>query len=64
MYSFLIADDCGIARLDLIGAVRASFTECTIEEAENGEALLELLKITNFDILMTDVGKPKPTITS
>lgn len=59
MYSFLVADDHHSIRINLIAIIRAAFTECIIEEAENETALFKSLEKQKFDILITDIGRPQ-----
>jgi DNA-binding NarL/FixJ family response regulator len=58
MIHIILADDHSIVRSGIKALINENFHGVKIEEAENGEKLLKLLKIRSFDLLLLDINMP------
>ncbi|MEX1046477.1 MAG: response regulator transcription factor [Actinomycetota bacterium] len=55
----LLVDDHMLIRRGIANVVKESFDDSSIEEAENADAAIELLKEQSFDIALVDVRMPE-----
>ena len=55
---FLIADDHSIVRLGLKLMLEKDFAHVTIDEAENGNEVIEKIKLLHYDLIILDFQMP------
>lgn len=55
---FLVADDHSIVRMGLKLMLEADYPDVTIDEAENGNELVEKIKVHRYDLLILDFQMP------
>ena len=55
---FLVADDHSIVRMGVKLMLEADFGQITIDEAENGNEIVEKIKLLRYDLLILDFQMP------
>src|SRR4051812_21933336 len=58
MMRFIVADDHSIVRMGLKLMLEADYPHVTIDEAENGNEIVEQVKQFNYDLLILDFQMP------
>ena len=58
MQNILIADDHSIVRAGLKLLINSCIRDITIDEAEDGEAVIKKMKSASFDLLILDIVMP------
>lgn len=58
MSKFLLVDDHAIIRTGLKLLIQASFAHCRIDEANDGNAAVEMIKDDDYDLVIMDVNMP------
>lgn len=58
MHSFLLADDHSIVRSGIRGLIQSNFVAERIDEAGNGEEVIDSMKLHFYDIIMLDINLP------
>ncbi len=58
MQNILIADDHSIVRSGLKVLINSSIRDVSIDEAEDGEAVIKKMKSAGFDLLILDINMP------
>src|SRR5580658_9599131 len=58
MQNILIADDHSIVRAGLKLLISSSIRDISIDEAEDGEAVIKKMKTEHFDLLILDINMP------
>lgn len=56
---FIVADDHPAFRKGMVAFLSEHFTSCTVDEADNGEAVLQALDNSQYDIIFLDIKMPE-----
>jgi CheY-like chemotaxis protein len=58
MMRFIVADDHSIVRMGLKLMLEGDYPNVTIDEAENGNEIIEKVKLFHYDLLILDFQMP------